>query len=304
MAQSLINGHHRVNGGRVIGTPVALAFDGKYHHSTSLSASLPIGIQCRPSTPAAGLSFSSSCGFPFLVKVAAGKINAVTGEAWADEPCWKPQDYLVVPGQPWLDGYCVEDDEIRQFVAMPLGDGYTAEEQLTKQAEHGGMQILVHPLKGEEWQGKHSNIMERFSPLICCSQILSDETSMGLAAGGRMKQKIYEDSFKSSDWDLDHHSRCFVHLTNSVAWETITGEAPPTMPPTAKDYTRAGMPWFDLYDEGTKSLPGSKTLRKVKSVSEMDGQKGMSSLPENESVDPGVVLPAKGMKNLVREGDF
>ncbi len=28
---------------------------------------------------------------------------------------------------------------IRQFVAMPLGEGYTAEEQLTGEAQHGGL---------------------------------------------------------------------------------------------------------------------------------------------------------------------
>ena len=32
---------------------------------------------------------------------------------------------------------------IRQFVAMPLGAGYTAEEQITGEAEHGGLQIVV-----------------------------------------------------------------------------------------------------------------------------------------------------------------
>ena len=69
--------------------------------------------------------------YPMAVKIAAGKINAVTGEAWTDELTNTPQDYLVVPGQPWLDGFCVEKGLIRQFVAMPLGEGYTAEEQLT-----------------------------------------------------------------------------------------------------------------------------------------------------------------------------
>ena len=64
------------------------------------------------------LSFSGS--YPMAVKVAAGKINALTGEAWANELSERPQDYLVVPGQPWLDGFCVEQGLIRQFVAMLL----------------------------------------------------------------------------------------------------------------------------------------------------------------------------------------
>ena len=85
----------------------------------------------------------------FVVKIATGKVNAVTGEDWRDGINRGPQDYLVVPTQPWLDGYCVEKGLIRQFVAMPLGDGYTAEEQITGEAEHGGIQVVVYPMKRE-----------------------------------------------------------------------------------------------------------------------------------------------------------
>ena len=68
------------------------------------------------------LNFNSS-GYPFACKVAAGKINAVTGEIWQDHLNTDPQDYMVVPDQPWLDGFCVDKGSIRQFVAMPLGEG-------------------------------------------------------------------------------------------------------------------------------------------------------------------------------------
>ena len=86
-------------------------------------------------------------GYPFAVKVATGKICAITGEAWVDHLNRDPQDYVVVPEQPWLDGYCVEKGVIRQFVAMPLGEGYSAEEQLTGAALHGGLQIVAYPMK-------------------------------------------------------------------------------------------------------------------------------------------------------------
>ena len=81
--------------------------------------------------------------YPFVLKVAAGKINAVTGDQWTDGIHCEPQDYVVIPEQPWLDGYCVEKGVIRQFVAMPLGSGYSAEEQLTGEASVGGVQIEV-----------------------------------------------------------------------------------------------------------------------------------------------------------------
>lgn len=42
--------------------------------------------------------------YPMAIKIAAGKINAVAGEAWCDELGADPQDYVVIPEQPWLDG--------------------------------------------------------------------------------------------------------------------------------------------------------------------------------------------------------
>ena len=96
------------------------------------------------------LSFSGS--YPVAVKVAAGKINALTGEPWTNDLSERPQDYLVVPGQPWLDGFCIEQGLNRQFVAMPLGAGYSAEEQLTGEAEHGGLQIAVYPMQASSYE--------------------------------------------------------------------------------------------------------------------------------------------------------
>ncbi len=72
------------------------------------------------------LNFSASGDYPFAVKVAAGKINAVTGDEWADGLSADLQNYLAIPRQPWLDGFCVEQGVIRQFVAMPLGAGYSS----------------------------------------------------------------------------------------------------------------------------------------------------------------------------------
>ena len=42
--------------------------------------------------------------YPFAVKIAAGKIDAVSGEKWTNNLHGVPQDYVVVPEQPWLDG--------------------------------------------------------------------------------------------------------------------------------------------------------------------------------------------------------
>ena len=103
------------------------------------------------------LNFSAHNDYPFLVMIAAGGINAVTGAKYDTRVARPPQNYLVAPEQPWLDGFCVEKGIIRQFVAAPLGKGYTAEEQITGQAEHGGLQFTVYPMKAKEWE----KILER-----------------------------------------------------------------------------------------------------------------------------------------------
>jgi hypothetical protein len=254
------------------------------------------------------IAFSSPNGYPFAVKVAAGKINAVTGDAWDKGLKRDPQDYLSLPDQPWLDGYCVGRGVIRQFVAMPLGSGYSAEEQITGEAEHGGIQIVVYPLKAAAWQERVRGFVMRDEGPRYVTETLSmmSAADMGLAPGGRMEQEIYDDPHRFEDWDLEHGSRCFVHLANSLVWRSITGENPPTTPPTAEEYTRAGLPWFEYYAADLTALEGSDTLKNVKSVSQLGAEKGDNPLPENESVTPkNVKVLRAGLKpGQVREGAF
>jgi len=97
------------------------------------------------------INFQSN-GYPFAIKIAAGKINAVTGENLQNHLNSDPQDYLILPEQPWIDGYNVGKDVIRQFIAMPLGQGYSAEEQITGTGEYGGIQIIACPMKTERYE--------------------------------------------------------------------------------------------------------------------------------------------------------
>jgi hypothetical protein len=247
--------------------------------------------------------------YPFAVKVAAGKINAVTGERWRDGLNRGPQDYLVTPGQPWLDGFCVEKGTIRQFVAMPLGAGYSAEEQITEQADVGGIQIVAYPLKRE--------VFEQFARPIARSRTgymsavggittAWGTTDMGLAPGGRMKQQIYRDHFQLSDWDQRHRARCFVHIANALQWRAITGEAPPTKPVTPDAYRQAGIPWFDYYAADLEALEGSGVLRQLKSVARMGRERHETPIPENDPIliERVVQLRSGLRRSEVREGAF
>lgn len=250
--------------------------------------------------------------YPFAVKIATGKINAVTGDSWTNALRNKPQDYLVAPPQPWLDGYAVQKGIIRQFVAMPLGSGYSAEEQLTGEAKHGGLQIIVYPMKREVFERRYPEREIDRGTRYCVSALPSvamrrSEPDMGLAPGGKMKQTIYDDPFDFDDWDTSAASRCFVHIANSLVWRQITGSNPPTTPPTATEYTRARLPWFDYYDDDLgAAVGGGAQLGHLKSVATLGVEKDENPLPENEAVTPGNIITLRKhmAKDQVREGRF
>jgi hypothetical protein len=250
-----------------------------------------------------------SARYPCAVKIAAGKINAVSGEGWTAELQDETQDYVVVPGQPWLDGFSVGKGLIRQFVAMPLGAGYSVEEQLTGRADVGGMQLQVYPLSAEAYYRDEvapalpSSLRELFDQFFDehlekeepiyygpISRCLEPEASMGLGAGGKMRQEIYQDPYDFADWDQTLTRRCFVHLCNSLVWREITGTNPPHPPLTAKEYQQAGIPWFDYYRDDLKPLKGSERLAGVKSVAQLGKEKNSQPLPENSSIAPELIV--------------
>jgi len=250
---------------------------------------------------------SRQTDYPFAVKVATGKISAITGEPWQNGLSRNPQNYLVTPTQPWLDGYCVEKGLIRQFVAMPLGDGYSVEEQMTGKAEFGGIQFEFFPMQRTMLEKRFPVVLARtqqmFAAGICSGQAAPG--AMGLAPGGRMRQEIYQDPWSIHDWDTRHASRCFVHLVNSVHWRRFTGHAAPATPVTAQHYSRAGLPWFDYYDADAKALRGSEVLSNLQSVGTiMDKDQG-PSLPNNETVEtPSIINLAPRSRSQVREAAF
>ncbi len=108
---------------------------------------------------------------------------------------------------------------------------------------------------------------------------------MGLAPGGRMHQEIYDDPYGLDAWDQRHASRCFVTIANSMQWMAMTGERPPTEPPSAKEYKVAGMPWFSYYGGDAEAVEGAEKLKGIVSVAATGEQKGETPLPDNESLD-------------------
>jgi hypothetical protein len=109
---------------------------------------------------------------------------------------------------------------------------------------------------------------------------------MGLAPGGSIRQEIAEAEERPKDWaPMSTRERCFVHLVNSAAWQTLAGEAPPTKAPSAADYTKAGLPWFDWYSD-SPAINGSASLAGLKTVLEHGTAKHEQPLDGNESFIP------------------
>jgi len=238
------------------------------------------------------MSFEGAHWRPNAVKVGIGRVNAISGRPWTEALQSRPQDYVVCPDQPWLDGINAGDGFIKQFVAMPLGMGYTVEGQVTGREESGGIQILALDPKPGRFAERAPQQDGRYMEMLCMSAAPGAE--MGLGAGGRMCQEIYPDEHGIDTWDADRHGRVHVHIANSMAFREITGHEPPPTPVSADQYTRAGLPWFDLYDEGRGDVAPADALRNVRSVRELDAAKGFAAQQDDDPIE----LPGEQIAHL------
>ena len=108
---------------------------------------------------------------------------------------------------------------------------------------------------------------------------------MGLAAGGRMRQAIYADPYGLDAWETSVSSRCFVTLLDVGQWAEVTGEAAPTIPPTASAYSEAGLPWFEYLGEG-QVLAGAPALTMLKSTAEVAAERCDPTFDDGRPVVP------------------
>ncbi len=260
----------------------------------------------------------SIAGPPRALKIGVGKVCAITGERWA--PHLRSKGYVVSGTQPWLDGIATGAGTIRQFVAMPLGMGYTVEGQLTGEETHGGVQLEVFgpkPGRLPSWNDAAAGCAPApckafgapmAAPMPCAPRASLGASApraraMGLAAGGRMTQKVLADPHGLDVWDTSESARVYVHIVSSEQWREITGEEAPPTPVTAKTYAQHGYPWFQLYDEHLPGLAGSEVLAGVKSVAEKDVAHFGAPLNDEDAV---AAWPVRLLKKLgmVRDGDW
>lgn len=220
------------------------------------------------------LGFKAAEWKPNAVKIAVGRVNAISGEIEDQTLHSDPQDYIVCPNQPWLDGINSGHGTIHQFVAMPLGLGYTIESAVTDAERFGGIQVTVFEPKQGVFPDQAPQKIDN-GPVRAMGVKLSAD--MGLAAGGVMKQKIYPDPNGIDVWDLNNHGSVIVHIVSSEQYHEITGQNPLPTPIDAKTYTQRGLPWFDLYDEIKADIAPPDRLTGVKTISQKDKDKGLKT---------------------------
>ncbi|KAF8161676.1 hypothetical protein B0H34DRAFT_796422 [Crassisporium funariophilum] len=98
--------------------------------------------------------------------------------------------------------------------------------------------------------------------------------SLGLGAGGKIKQKIYQDPVSTRMYNEEAGERFHVHILTTEAWEDITGVVPHPSPISPETYKENKLPWFTLYDEDLPGLESNanNVLQNIKSVSQIDQQ--------------------------------
>ncbi|MDP2600237.1 MAG: hypothetical protein Q8P84_05825 [Deltaproteobacteria bacterium] len=253
------------------------------------------------------ISFGGEEWRPRAVKTGVGGINALNGEPWNLSLQQTPsQNYLVAPRpQEWIDGIKEGKNTIRQFVAMPLGGGFTVSEQVggKDKTTKGGLKISVfNPKKGKFKKPPPKTSLFGSSPSLYMTPRLLDKQAvsspeMGIAAGGKMTQKIYSDPYGITTWNEEKFGVIMVHIVNSEQFEAITGEKAPESPITKKDYEQFRHPWFGLYDEEYKDIKSQEKLKKVKSVRQIEKEKGVKTPPDEESIPVKKIIKYKKQKS-------
>ena len=92
--------------------------------------------------------------------------------------------------------------------------------------------------------------------------------------------------------------------TYSLGDRNITGYAPPTEPPNAGQYNRAGLPWFEHYDKEQEALKGSKKLAGLDSLAAMHIKKGKGVMAGNHAIKPTNIKHIGSGTGAVREDKF
>ena len=111
--------------------------------------------------------------------------------------------------------------------------------------------------------------------------VLGGTRKLGLAAGGKISQKVYKDDYKQNYQLYDQHRnvKIIVFIANGRMWNAITKLSMPLSPISSTVYKQYKLPWCNVYldDQYVANVSKSKTFAKqIKSVESMTNYKQKS----------------------------
>ncbi|TFK29558.1 hypothetical protein FA15DRAFT_610192 [Coprinopsis marcescibilis] len=113
----------------------------------------------------------------------------------------------------------------------------------------------------------------------------SSRRVLGIAAGGKIVQKIYKDKNSTRVYNEELGRRFHIHIVTPEVWEELTGIVPPFTPVNRDLYLRHGIPWFKLFDDYVEAITGvSEALKSVVSVAQLDKKKFGAGQPTPDPV--------------------
>jgi tetratricopeptide (TPR) repeat protein len=117
------------------------------------------------------------------------------------------------------------------------------------------------------------------------------DTEMGIAAGGRLTQKIMKDRYGFDAWDSQRSRFVDIHIVNSEMYQAITGLEPLSSPVSPEQYQKSGIPWFSHYEESAQSVKAAGALKKIQSVAEIDKKRGLHGQHQEaqQTINPEVI---------------
>lgn len=200
---------------------------------------------------------------------------SIQGETQDDEP-WRD---AVIPSRRgqfsspvhnfFAGGICVHND-VALYVKMSDGRTLTLDVQPSFSVED--VQRLIEIQTGHAPENQRlifAGKQIETSRLLADYNIQAESTlhlvlrvDAGLAAGAKIKQKIYESRIAAEAWAPDGDAvSCFVHLANADMWKSITGgKAMPPTPISSYEYADAGLPFFRVWDDHLKATATSDVL--------------------------------------------
>ncbi|KAJ6511395.1 hypothetical protein C8R47DRAFT_733079 [Mycena vitilis] len=106
---------------------------------------------------------------------------------------------------------------------------------------------------------------------------------MGIAAGGMITQKIYEDDHSPLIYDDENPYRLYIQTIYTATWEDLTGVLCQMTPITpARSVQGFRYPWFDLYDERLPTVHHNGAFSTVRSIKRLDN----TAPPSYHGIDP------------------